>query len=168
MGICCCLNPFPSLEPSDWIDLIGIVVNFFLAVWIVITIQNKLTNKRVLKDHFISEIKEIRNEYRNCLSNLYSDQTHPKRVIPWFKLMNIKVDDLMSLISKKYKVKTNYLYPYQNELRELITENEDFISQFNSDKAILFTDISKNKFIKFQQNHNQLFNNLITEINDAE
>jgi len=164
---CCCLNFFSSLEPADWITLFGVLVNAGLAYWIVRTIQNKLTNKRVLKDHFINEMKDIRNEYKTCLNNLYSNCTHPHRVIPWFKLMNIKVDDLMTIIHTKYCIDKAKLKPYQVELQELITNNEDFMAQFNNDKVV-FTQSSRTQLIQFQQSHNQLFNEIIIAINDAE
>ena len=163
----CCLRFFFSIDMSNWIDLIGIIVNAGLAYWIVRTIQNKLTNKRVLKDHFINEIKDIRIEYKNCLNNLYSNNTHPQRIIPWFKLMNIRVSDLMALINQKYKIDLKKLEPYQNELRELVTNNIDFINQFKKDK-ITFSEASRSALIKFQQSHNKLFNEIIIDINDSE
>lgn len=164
---CCCLRFFCSFDTSNWIDLIGIIVNAGLAYWIVRTIQNKLTNKRVLKDHFINEIKEIRAEYKGCLNNLYSNNTNPQRIIPWFKLMNIRVADLMVLINEKYKIDEKKLKPYQNELRELITNNNDFINQFKNDK-IVFSEASRSELIKFQHTHNKLFNEIIIAINDSE
>ena len=100
---------------------------------------------------------------------MYLNQTNAKIVIPWFKLINIKIDDLMILISQKYKkIDQKALNPYQNELRELITENEDFIKQYESGKQVNFSEISRNQFIKFQQKHNHLFNDIIIKINDAE
>ncbi len=164
---CCCLRLFCSLESADWIALFGVAVNAGLAYWIVRTIQNKLTNKRVLKDHFISEMKDIRTEYKNCLNNLYSNNTNPQRIIPWFKLMNIRVNDLMILINQKYKIDIKKLEPYQNELRELITNNNDFINQFRNDKVV-FSEASRSELIKFQQTHNKLFNEIIIAINDSE
>jgi len=158
------------MDTSDWISLLGILVNSVLAYWIVKTIQNKLTNRRVLKDHFILEVKEIRSEYKVCLNNLYNNKTHPENVIPWFKLMNIKVADLMKLISEKYKISEDILQPYQNELRDLVTNNADFTNQFREKKdknmPIEFSDNSRHEFIIFQQQHNHLFNDLIVKIND--
>lgn len=166
MGTTCfCLRFINSFDTSNWIDLIGIIVNAGLAYWIVKTIQNKLTNKRVLKDHFINEIKDIRNDFKNCLNNLYSNKTNPHRIIPWFKLMNIRVNDLMTLMNDKYKIDEKKLDPYQNELRELITNNNDFINHYKKDKVI-FSEESRIQFIKFQQTHNQIFNEIIIEIND--
>lgn len=169
MGTSCYIKYFfCSLGVSDWIALIGVIVNSILAYWIVRTIQNKLTNKRVLKDHFINEIKEIRNDYKTCLNNLYLNTTHPHRVIPWFKLMNIKVTDLMTLINTKYKIDKDKLKPYQIELQELITNNEDFMNQYSKADKVVFTENSRSQLIKFQQSHNQLFNAIIIAINDAE
>lgn len=169
---CCCLNPFSSLTATDWIALIGVAVNAILAYWIVRTIQNKLTNRRVLKDHFINEVKEIRSEYKICLTNLYNNKTHPENVIPWFKLMNIKVSDLMKLIHTKYKIPVNSLLPYQNDLRELVTNNDEFNHQFKekkeANKPVEFSDNSRHSLIKFQQEHNHIFNDIIVAINDCE
>jgi len=165
MGTTCCyLNPFSSLTATDWIALFGVIVNAGLAYWIVRTIQNKLTNKRVLKDHFISEIKEIRSEYKTCLHNLYTNNTHPHRVIPWFKLMNIKVDDLIAIIYTKYKIDKEKLKPYQRELQELITNNTEFNSQFNNEK-ISFSEPSKSQFIKFQSDKTALQNIFTDKLN---
>lgn len=150
---------------SDWINIIGIIINSSLSIWLVITIQNRLTNKRVLKDHFITEIKDIRSEYKIFLNNLYSNNIRVKSVIPWFKLMNIKVIDIMRTINEIYKIDENILNPYQNDLRELVTENEDFINSFYLGQNIIFSDSSKTKIIEFQQENNNLFNRLIIEIN---
>lgn len=162
----CCINFTTKFEPADWIALLGILINSALAYWIVKTIQNRLTNKRVLKDHFINEIKDIRSDYKTCFNNLYSNSTNPKRIIPWFKLMNIRVDDLMTFVNSKYNINKKFLEPYQIEFRELITNNADFISHFNNDKVV-FSETSRMQLIRFQQTYGKLFNSLIIAINDA-
>lgn len=156
-----------SLALSSLIAIIGIVVNAIIAVWVIHAIQSKINNERVLKDHLIGEIKEIRNEYKSCLNSLYSNKISAKRVIPWFKLMNIKVSDLSEIIYTKYKIDRDILKPYQIDLADLITNNEDFVNQFDNDDPIEFSASSKNTFVRFQQNHNHLFNSLIIGINDA-
>ncbi len=150
---------------SEIIAIVGVIVDAGIAIWIVKTIQKKLTDRRILKDLFINEIKEIREEYKSFLSNLYAGKIVPKDVAPWFKLMNIKINDILGLMSKKIKVDKEKLKPYQVTLREMITEDPDFINGFKDNKPIQFS--NKNQFIKFQQENNQLFNELIVEINDA-
>jgi hypothetical protein len=83
----------------------------------------------------------------------------------WFKLMNIKVNDLMDNLRDIYKVDQKLLDPYQNDLRALITENDDFIHQFKDPKLEL-TPSSRNSLVKFQKENNKLFTALIIYIND--
>lgn len=161
MGTSCCI----TLE--NWIEIFAIVVNALVAWWIVRTIQNRLTNNRVLKDHFIEEIKDIRNEYRNFLNNLYAAKTEIRTIIPWFKLMNIRVSDLMTLIHQKYSIDQQTLSPYQNDLRELVTESDEFNMQFREGGNIIFSESTKTKLIEFQNTYNHLFNELIININDT-
>lgn len=156
-----------SLESSDWINIIAIIINSFLALWIISKLQNSLTNKRVLKDHFINEIREIRNEYKQYLKDLYSDSISTKTIIPWFKLMNIKVNDTMMYLNSKYQIESNLLNPYQIELRELITENQEYITQFQENNTLTLSTEFKNELFKFEQNNNKLFNEIIVNINDA-
>lgn len=157
-----------SLESSDWIAIFSVLINSGLAYWIVKTIQNRLTNKRTLKDHLISEVIELRSNYRDFFNNLYTNKTYPKTVTPYLKLMNIKIVDLMDIIKKEYKIKNDLLIPYQVELGELITNNHDFISQFNENRTPMkFSANSLNEIIKFQQDNNKLFNDLIIQINKA-
>ena len=54
---------FSEFAISDLINFIGILVNAYLAYWIVKKLQDKVNNKRVLKDHFINETKELNEVY---------------------------------------------------------------------------------------------------------
>lgn len=166
MGIACCCVTQPIFDTGNYIDIIAIIVNVILTIWIVIVLQNRSNNKRILKDHYINEIKELKNDYKSFLTNLYNCKVSPKNIIPWFKLMNIKVTDIMEEINCIYKIDKDKLNPYQNELRDLLTDNEDFNNQFNNEKLDLST-ISKNSLIKFQQDRNKLFNQIILKINNS-
>jgi hypothetical protein len=166
MGKTYCYTLDFNFSNSDYIDVAGIIVNILLTIWIVTVIQNRSANKRVLKDHYINELKEIRNEFKTCLSNLYNDKVNPKNILPWFKLMNIKITDFIEEANSTYKIDKNILNPYQNELRELITENSDFISQFNLNQKLVLSVKSKNELMQFQQKHSKIFNQLIIKINN--
>ena len=152
-------------EVSDWISIASIIVNAILAIWIIKTVQDKVNNKRILKDHLINEIKEVRDEYRFFLNQLFSNKIKPSHIAPWFKLMNIKINDLLDLISQKGSIDKNILNPYQIELRDTITELDEYISNYISDEKILLSPISQIKVIRFQQKYNHLFNKAIVKIN---
>lgn len=155
-----------KISTSDYISIVAVLINLALAIWIVRTLQNSLTNKRYLKTHFIDEIKKIQEDYRSFLDSLYSKKLKPKEIIPWFKLMNIQIQDLMSLIKEKYKLDKDPLKNYHTSLRLTITELDEFIENYNDNNEIELGKDSLEKIIKFQQDNNSEFNKLIVKIND--
>lgn len=157
---------FYGLNWGNIITLIGILVNAALAVWIVNSLQSNQKNKRFLKDHLIQEIKDLRCEYRKFLSELYSGHLKPKQILPWFKLMNIKIQDTMDIVNQKYKVEKGFLKCYQMELRELVTELKEFNANFKNNDSLRLNENSLKEIIKFQQDYNSRFNSLIIQIND--
>lgn len=154
------------ISTSDWINIASTIVNIFIAFWITYILQNKFTNNRTLKDHFINEIKEIRAEYKNFMNRLYSNSTNPKELLPWFKLMNIKVGDLVIIMKDRYNIPNDIFTPYQNDLRELVTNSEDFERCFRNDTLNL-SETTKRELTHFQQSNQHLFNDLIIKINDS-
>lgn len=155
-----------NLLTSDIINLIGLIVHSILAVYIVIILQKNLANKRHLKDFLISEIKDIRFEYKRFFNELCSGNLRAKRIIPWLKLLNIKSYDTLNIINKKYEVKKNYLNSYQVELRELVTELDEFNSNYNENKKLALKEESFSKLIKFQQENSSKFSSIIIMINE--
>ena len=167
MGIsyCFCIK-WTFFSVDNCISILGIIINASVAIWIVKTIQNRFTNSRILKDHFIEEIKEIRDEYKLFLNNLYSSKTKAQTAISWFKLMNIKVSNTMEFINKSYKINKDILNPYQNDLRELVTNNDDFNNNYKSTSGIHFSEESRMHLIQFQQKNYHLFTEIIIRINN--
>ena len=161
----CCPSSI-SLEASDIIAIIGVIVNSILAIWIVKTLQNNLTNKRYLKDHLIQEVKDLRSEYKKFLNELYQGKLRPKQILPWFKLMNIKTQDVMEIVNQKYGLDKDILKNYQVELRNMVTEQEEFNDNFKENKCFPLKESSLKELLQFQQNNNSKFNELIIEIND--
>lgn len=161
----CCPSSI-SPKASDIIAIIGVIVNSILAIWIVKTLQNNLTNKRYLKDHLIQEIKGLRNEYKIFLNELYHGRLKPKQILPWFKLMNIKIQDVMKIVNEKYGLEKDILKNYQVELRNIVTEQEEFTDNFKNNECISLKESSFKELLKFQQENNSKFNELIIEIND--
>lgn len=148
------------------INTIGIFVNIGLTVWIVRVVQKKLTNDRSLKDYLIQEVKTYKDDYRIFLSELCSDRLNPKNIMPWLKLMNINITSCMEILSKEYDIQKDLLAPYENGLRELIDENEDFIRNFNN-QVLQISPETQTEITRFQQLHSKKFNEVILLINKA-
>lgn len=151
---------------SDCIALIGIIVNSALAIWIVTSVQNTLSNKRILKDHFIEEVKYIRDGYRIYLSNSIQGKLDPSNAQAWFKLMNMKIDDLMQHLNSSYAIDLNFLKSFQVDLRSVILESPDFMNQYTK-KNVDFSSNTKSDILRFQQDHGKIFNDLIIKINES-
>ncbi len=151
---------------SDIISVISLIVNSLLAIWVVIILQKNLTNKRYLKDHLITEVKNLREDYKKFLNELYCGNLKPDKITPWFKLMNIKVQGVMKIIYQKYKIDEHYLENYQVELRELVTDLKEFNENYKDNKPIVLDSNSEKELIQFQQNNSSKFNDLIIKIND--
>lgn len=156
-----------TLDFSNFIDILGIIVNSLLALWIVQTIQNKLANKRVLKDHFISEVKDIRTEYNEYIKDIYGERLIPRETLRAFKLLNIKKDNLLSDIADIYKVAEPNLNSFHVDLRELITNSPEYSANFRNNSPVSFSGVTKIKLDRIQVNYNGVFNKLIIKINDA-
>lgn len=156
-----------SFDFSNVIDAIAIIVNSGLAIWIVKTIQNKLTNKRVLKDHFISEIKDLRYDYNEYIKSAYSGDLLPKSITRWFKIKNIKKNHLVGHLNRLYSVSASDLNTFHKELRELITNSPEYIANFRDNSPLVFTVITKIKIDKLQTKYFDVFNKIIIDINDS-
>lgn len=156
-----------TFDFSNFIDLLGIIVNSALAFWIVRTIQNKLTNKRVLKDHFISEIKEIRSEYNEYIKNIYNGSVVPQEALRWFKLQNIKKIHLMEDVTNIYKISSPQLTTFHTDLRELVTNSPEFSNNYRSNLPVSFSTATKRELDRIQLTYNGIFNKLIIKVNDS-
>lgn len=156
-----------SLDFSDFIDVFGIIVNFFLAIWIVKTIQNKLTNKRVLKDHFISEIKELRVDYNLFIKDCYDGNLIPKDTLRWFKLRNIKNTHLMNDVNELYNISSDDLNSFQSDLSDLITNSIEYSSNYRSNHVVIFKASTKRELDLIQARYYGLFNKIIRSVNDS-
>ena len=155
-----------NLSISDIINITSTVVNSILAIWIVRTLQNNLANKRYLKDYIITEIKDLRLEYKNFLNELHSGKLKPKKIVPWFKLMSIRLQDTMEIVSGKYEIDKGILKNYQLKLKKIVTEFEEFNSNYKENKCFELTEKSLKEIVKFQQENNYKFNYVILKINE--
>lgn len=154
------------IDVSDVISILSIVVNAFIAIWVVSEIQKNTSNRRILKDHFINEVKDIKDLYKDKFNQIMTNKSKPKDLLIWFKVMYIKIDDLLKCLNELYDVDLAYLEPYQRDLRYIVTENSDFIDAFSSNSEIQVSTVFMRDLMDFHQKNHKIFNKLIIQINN--
>ena len=170
MGTPCCCMTF-----DQWISIIGlflsllgIIVSALIAVWVVKVIQNRLTDTRVIKDYFIDEIRDIRNQYRSFINELMKGAVETRTIVSTCKLLNIRTSDLMQSACSKFKLEEKAFSDYHYDLLSFITDCDSVITSYKNDEKAVLTQVEKVELISIQQKYAHLFNDVILRINDQE
>lgn len=153
---------------NNWLSLIDIILNGILFVWIGNVIQKTILNSRYLKEYFIDEIKIIKKDYSDFLSEISESSIYTSTIIPRHKFLSIRLVNIEEDIKTKYKLEKDYFYAYHVQLLEIITESEIFIKQFKKKNKFEINEELKISIIKFQSVNERLFNNIIIQINDLD
>lgn len=149
------------------VELIGIIVNAFLAIWIVTQIQKNQNNERSIKDHFINEVIELRVDCRNFLKSVYLGSKTQNEIISSLQLIGIKSTHLMNVLNFSFRLDKSYLDRYIYELNQIITGDSNFEQGKSPDAKIEITKKTQKDLLKFQSDHQHTFNGLILGINEA-
>ena len=153
------------ITTNNIISIISIIIQSLIAIWVVKTLQKRLAKQRYLKEHLIQEVKLIKDEYKTFLQNLQTGRIRPKYVAPFLKLMNTKIEDLNEIMYLKYDFDKYELKEYHIEIRNLVTNIEEFNNNYKDNELIELDNESLNKLILFQQNNYCKFNKTIVKIN---
>mgnify|MGYP006446217159 CR=1 FL=1 len=151
---------------NNIISIIGILIQSGIAIWVVRILQKRIEKQRYLKNHLIQEVKLVKDEYKTFLQSLQTGQIRPKYVVPFFKLINTKIEDLNEIMHIKYDFDKYELKEYHIEIRYLITNLEEFNNNYRNNEKIELSNESLNQLIFFQQRNYNKFNKTIIKIND--
>lgn len=155
------------MEYSDWINLSSVLISLaslFVTIWIGSTLQRAITSERAIKDFLIKNIEEINKHYKSFYADLLGGKFEPKHVLQWFKSFNVEIEPICNKLSEFTNCNYDTLSPFRHELREIITEDEDFINNF--DKGLLDPSVKlRLKIQDFHKRNYHIFIDLICEIN---
>lgn len=154
-----------AITVSDWIQIGSILITASLSIWIVKTIQAKVDSKRFIKEFFINEILEIRNEYRVLIGQLKNGELKPRMIKYKTKELNIRVNDLMSILKEQYNINFSYLLSYQLELLSIIMDSNEFVTNFASNSTFSLSEQTLGDLSIFENENDGKFSKLIMEVN---
>ena len=156
-----------SLDWGSIVNLLGIIVNGFLAWWIVNSIQQKQNNERSIKDYFFEEIKDFRLESLNLLTLIYDEELNHSEILPSLKLLGIKSSHILNSLNSHFKIKKNYFNSYLIEMNKIITDDSNYIEFNNNNEKVKLTMHSRDALLKFQSRNQNKFNELIISVNES-
>lgn len=116
----------PLIQTSDWIEIASIMVNATIGIILAVIVSKKISNKRALKDYFISEIKDIRDNYRKFLNDLFSDKYNFNTTNSWFQVMNMRLINMEKALQEHNAKDKLEAKEINHELRDIVTDHEDY------------------------------------------
>lgn len=142
--------------------IVGILIPSGIAIWLGCVIRNKIESEKLLKNYLVNDILEIRKEYRNLCDSVKTGGIKPKKAKSDLSNISTHITDLMHLILSKYKtVDKNFLMPYQLDISQIITEDDNYILSFKENKEFIVSQQTMDAISAFEKNNNHLFNDLI-------
>jgi hypothetical protein len=153
------------MRPSDYIDIISLVVTSSIGIWIGVSVQKNITTNRGLVEFYIGEIKIINQEYSNFLSELFNGGCSSSKIQEWFKIMNIKIETIQESIVKELQVYPEILASHIT-MKQFVTGTEEFNAKY-SNTCFNPTPIIKGRILEIHSNLKCAFVKSIIDINKA-
>lgn len=153
---------FWKVTVSDIISLSGLIV----TIWIAKTVKINLTKSRFIREHFIHETSQLRDEYRRLFSQLYSGKLSAKVIKDRLKVLTLRIKSLEMFVHIYYKIQGDKLGDAHAKFQQFITAEDDFNNQY-SKKTVNFSSEVKTKIFKYQKDISDAITHRIIDINSS-
>lgn len=138
-----------------------------LTYWLVSVVQNGINNRRLLKDHYIREVLEIRSEYFDLFRSLQKGELKPKDVAYRYQQLKIRVDDLMPGILEEFPLVNEDLSAYHLSILTGVEELDEYQRKYRKNNKVFTTIKSKEALQEIHRCSIGIFNAIIRQINGA-
>lgn len=161
-SLCC------QLATSDIISICDIVITSILGIWIAIGVQRSLTKNRYLREYFISELNNIRDEYKQFFSDIYESRLNAKSIKDRLKVINVRIDSFERSIYSIYKLDDSSIQikKVHIEIQQYITGEDEFNQQYKND-VVSFSSAIKSDILRKQSELVEAITHSVIAINSA-
>lgn len=121
-------------EVGDFINIVGIVINIVLIIFVSNKIQNNINNTRFFKDYTINELKSLKERSCKFLTELENDNLNTKIIQSNFISLINEHNALNTILKQAYQIE--FLQNINMKIIEfqlLIEDDETFKIAFKSD-----------------------------------
>lgn len=146
-------------------DLISIIT-LGVTIWIAIKVQASLTKSRYIREYFIKNIVQYKDDYICFIKKLYNGEVSAKEIKDWLKFMSLNIKSLERFVSGCYDIPKGIFKNSHAEFQQFLTAEEDFNNQYQKD-VVTFSSEVKSKLLKYQSEMSEAFNQMVIEINSA-
>lgn len=153
---------FWKITVSDILQFVGLIV----TVWIAIVVQRNLTKNRYLKDYFINEIKDLRNEYRILFADIQSSKLNSKTIKVRVKIISLRIKTIEDYSTRYFFIESSNLKLLHSEFQQFITGTDDFNNQYK-ESTINFSDMTITKILEYQKDIVDELTLCVININNA-
>ena len=130
--------------PNEWLELadvlftaLGIVVSTFVAYWIVISIQKKISDEQSFKAYLAHTIQQLKGNYNDLLQQLVIGKAHAKALQRDLNASDKQIHELMKLITTKYtQIDDKYFDEWIYKSRKEIEAFEEYEEAYSQDKLV--------------------------------
>lgn len=153
---------FWKITVSDILQFVGLIV----TVWIAIVVQRNLTKNRYLKDYFINEIKDLRNEYRILFADIQSSKLNSETIKVRVKIISLRIKTIEDYSTRYSSIESSNLKLLHSEFQQFITGTDDFNNQYK-ENTIKFSDMTITKILEYQKDIVDELTLCVININNA-
>lgn len=142
---------------------IGVLITY----WLVTVVQNGINDRRLLKDHFIREVLEIRGEYFDLFQSLQEGKHKAKQIQFLFQQISIRVEDLMPSLYDEFVLVKDDLTAYHLTVLNGVAELEEYKRKYSRNTRVFTTIRSRDSLQLIQRESIGTFNSLVRQINNS-
>ena len=129
---------------NEWLELadvsftiLSIVVSTFVAYWIVVSIQKRLSNEQSFRTYLTHSVQQVKTNYDNLLQQLINGKTHAQDLKRELGTNEKQIHELMRLINTKYsQIDNKYFDAWIVKMRNDVDGLQEYEDSFRTNKLV--------------------------------
>ncbi len=123
---------YDFLKIDNYISIAAILIDLIIVILIGLFYNKSFSDKREVKNFLVEELKSFHKNYKDFANGVYNDKLDANSILNWFKLSNMKLDNLNYFLSQNLNIKDKRIKDEIIKLRELITDSTSFNNSFSN------------------------------------
>lgn len=151
---------------TDWVSIfVDIIIGGGVAWVLAYVVPKKLNDDRSLKDFFIQEFQNIKNEYNDFCKDICLSRLNASTIKESFKQLSLRLDEIQNVANRNLQVDINIMDEL-NQTKIHVTGCPE-MNELYSNPNIEFSSETKNRIWQLQDVFNRNIISAIASVNKA-